>query len=186
MRIIAGTANGRRFDSPKGMDTRPTLDRVKESMFGMLQFDIPGSDVLDLFSGSGNLGLEAASRGAASVVCNDCARICAEQIRKNAQLLKLDSTVSVMQYDYASCIQRLMEQGKTFDIVFLDAPYADGTAEKAAELLIRCGRLKTEGRIMLEHARKLPPKLDASIAETVQTRNYGICAVTILKGTGKS
>ena len=70
MRIIAGTARGRRFDAPKGMDTRPTLDRVKEALFGSIQFEIPQSTVLDLFSGSGNLGLEAASRGASKVICN--------------------------------------------------------------------------------------------------------------------
>ena len=70
------------------MDTRPTLDRVKESVFGMLQFDIPGSSVLDLFSGSGNLGLEAASRGAGKVICNDRSRECAEQIRPQCNAIK--------------------------------------------------------------------------------------------------
>ena len=84
MRIISGTARGRQFDAPAGKDTRPTLDRVKESIFGSIQFDIPDSCVLDLFSGSGNLGLEAASRGAKKVICNDYNRDCAEQIRKNA------------------------------------------------------------------------------------------------------
>ena len=82
LRIIAGSARGRKFDAPKGMDTRPTLERVKESLFGILQFELEGSSVLDLFSGSGNLGLEAASRGAAYVVCNDRSRECAEQIQK--------------------------------------------------------------------------------------------------------
>ena len=67
MRIIAGSARGRQFDALPGLDTRPTLDRVKEAVFGSLQFDLPGSHVLDLFSGSGNLGLEAASRGASFV-----------------------------------------------------------------------------------------------------------------------
>ena len=179
MRIIAGTARGRRFDAPKGMDTRPTLDRVKESLFGMLQFDIPGSSVLDLFSGSGNLGLEAASRGAAYVVCNDHSRECAEQIRKNAELLKLDEIVKTTCLDYANCIDRLKYEKRTFDFVFLDAPYADGTAAKAAERIFASGILNEGARVIVEHASKLPPVIDGSLAKAVDTRRYGACALTI-------
>lgn len=179
MRIIAGSARGRRFDAPKGMDTRPTLDRVKESLFGMLQFDIPGSAVLDLFSGSGNLGLEAASRGAKKVVCNDRSRDCAEQIRQNAKLLGLDGTVQTACKDYAACIADLNRAGETFDFVFLDAPYRDGTAQKAAELIFTQGLLKSGGRVVIEHASNLPPELDEHTARLAETRKYGTCAVSI-------
>ncbi len=179
MRIIAGIARGRKFDAPKGMDTRPTLERVKESLFGILQFELEGSSVLDLFSGSGNLGLEAASRGAAYVVCNDRSRECAEQIQKNAQLLKLDDIVKTTCLDYANCIDRLKYEKKTFDFVFLDAPYADGTAAKAAERIFEAGILKDGARVIIEHASKLPPVVDASIAKAVDTRWYGACAITI-------
>ena len=82
MRIISGSARGRPIQAPQGRDTRPTLDRVKESLFGILQFDIPGSRVLDLFAGSGNLGLEALSRGAEHAVFNDKARPCVNVIRE--------------------------------------------------------------------------------------------------------
>lgn len=179
MRIIAGTARGRKFDAPVGMDTRPTLDRVKESLFGILQFDIPGSRVLDLFSGSGNLGLEAASRGAALVVCNDRSRECAEQIAKNAELLKLDHIVRTTSLDYAECIERLRREGSTFQFVFIDAPYADGTATLAAEKVFQSGVLADGGRVVIEHATNLPPSVSEDEAVAADTRRYGTCAITI-------
>ena len=179
MRIIAGSARGRKFDAPKGMDTRPTLDRVKEAMFGMIQFDLPGSRILDLFSGSGNLGLEAASRGARQVLCNDHARDCALQIRQNVALLGFEGIVTVTQLDYADCIQRLNDTAQIFDFAFLDAPYREGIAQKAAELLFRCGRIREGGRIFLEHAAQIQPVVDERVAYAVETRRYGTCAFTI-------
>lgn len=181
MRIIAGNARGRQFDAPKGMDTRPTLDRVKEALFGSLQFEIPQSHVLDLFSGSGNLGLEAASRGAARVLCNDHNRDCAEQIRKNAALLGLSSAVQVSCKDYAACLQDLARAGDRFDFAFLDAPYRDGTAQRAADLIFSLGLLNEGGRVIIEHADKLPPVLTAAQARLTQTKRYGSCAFSIFE-----
>lgn len=181
MRIIAGTARGRHFDAPKGMDTRPTLDRVKEALFGSIQFDIPDSSVLDLFSGSGNLGLEAASRGAARVVCNDRNRDCAEQIRQNAKLLQLDSVVQVLCRDYTACLSDLARAGERFDFIFLDAPYKDGTAQAAAEQIFTLGLLTEQGRVIIEHADKQPPKLETPLAELMHTRRYGSCAISYFK-----
>ena len=179
MRIIAGSARGRRFDAPKGMDTRPTLDRVKESLFGMLQFDIPGSSVLDLFSGSGNLGLEAASRGARKVICNDISRDCADQIRKNAKLLGLDGIVRTECKDYEACLMDLARAGERFDFVFLDAPYQDGKAQKAAQMAFSLGLVNENGRVIVEHAANLPPEINVQTAELIQSRRYGTCALSI-------
>ncbi len=178
LRIIAGSARGRRFDAPKGMDTRPTLDRVKESLFGILQFDIEQSSVLDLFSGSGNLGLEAASRGASRVVCNDRSRECAEQIKTNAIALRLEAVTEVLCMDYAACIEHLRLKGETFDLVFLDAPYADGTAQRAMELLFLKGLLSENGRVVIEHAANLPPSMDESLARLTDRRRYGSCSIS--------
>ena len=182
LRIIAGTARGRRFEAPAGLDTRPTLDRVKEAVFGMFQFDLPGGDVLDLFSGSGNLGLEAASRGAAHVVCNDHAPSCAALIRKNARSLGLSERVEVTQLDYADCIRRLAAAGRTFRLILIDAPYAAGTGRLAAELAVREGLLGPEGRIMLEHASAGVPQVDETLCAVLTTRRYGACSVSIIKG----
>ena len=94
MRIIAGSAKGRSFDAPQGRDTRPTLDRVKEAIFGSIQFQMPGATVLDLFSGSGNMGLEALSRGAAAAYCVDASPECAALIRQNGEKLGLTEGIS--------------------------------------------------------------------------------------------
>lgn len=165
------------------MDTRPTLDRVKEALFGILQFDIPGSRVLDLFSGSGNLGLESASRGSARVVCNDRSRDCAEQIRFNAKLLKLDSVIEVLCLDFSACLEQLRREGAKFDLAFLDAPYADGTAERAAEQLFSLGLVADGGRVIVEHATNLPPNVSETIACLIDRRQYGYCAFSIYRQT---
>ena len=178
MRIIAGSARGRAFEAPTGKDTRPTLDRVKESLFGSIQFDVPDSRVLDLFSGSGNLGLEAASRGAKKVVCNDYNRACAELIAKNAKHLRLDSIVQVTCKDYAACLSDLARAGERFDFVFLDAPYLEGTGQLAAELVFALDLLAEDGRVYLEHADKAPPTLTNPKARLKQTKRYGSCAIT--------
>lgn len=179
MRIIAGTARGRRFEAPEGMDTRPTLDRVKEAVFGMLHFDLPDSAVLDLFSGSGNLGFEAASRGAARVVCNDRDPACAETIRRNAELLGFDNAVRVLCMDYAACIELLSREGARFDLAFLDAPYADGTASRAAELIFERGLLERGGRVIIEHGASLPPSVCAEGVRAAGPRRYGSACITI-------
>lgn len=183
LRIIAGTARGRRFDAPKGMDTRPTLDRVKEAIFGMLQFEIPESNVLDLFSGSGSLGLEAASRGAKRVICNDRNRECAEQIRVNAKQMQLDHIVETQCKDYSICLNDLTRAGERFDFVFLDAPYADGTAQKAAEQIFTNKLLLPGGIVIIEHAGNLPPHVDERLAKMKQSRRYGSCAVSLYQET---
>ncbi len=181
MRIIAGSARGRRFEAPKGLNTRPTLDRVKESLFGILQFRIPDSDVLDLFSGSGNLGLEAASRGARSVVCNDHDRACASLIRSNAASLGLSERIQVLCLDYEAALKRLKQEEAAFDLAFLDAPYADGTAAAAAELLYRWKLMRTDGRVVIEHDRKLPPAIGASYCRVCDQRCYKDVGIMILE-----
>lgn len=182
MRIIAGAARGRKLEAPAGMDTRPTLDRVKEAVFGMLQFDIPGSDVLDLFAGSGGMGLEAVSRGANRAVLNDRDGGCAAIIRRNAASCGLSDRVEVMQAEYAACIERLRASGRRFDFVFIDAPYRDGTGQRAAELAYDAGLLKPGGRILLEHAADLPPAEEPARFLEIKRRTYGKCAVILWKG----
>lgn len=181
MRIIAGSARGRRFEAPEGERTRPTLDRVKEAMFGMLQFRIPGATVLDLFSGSGNLGLEAASRGASCVVCNDHDRACAALIRKNAAALSLDRVVRVLCLDYRAALEQLKQEGLRFDIALLDAPYADGASTAAAEILFRDGLMKENGTVIVEHERKHPPVLDETVCKISDIRHYGYVGLATLE-----
>lgn len=183
VRIIAGSARGRRIETPEGLGTRPTLDRVKEAAFGSLQFDIPHSRVLDLFSGSGNLGLEAASRGAAHVVLNDRDSACARIMRKNVETLGFSDTVRVLNEDYAAAIERLHGEGETFDIVFLDAPYRDGTAQLACEALFQKRMIRPGGTVMIEFgAELLPPHGVEGLMRIRRIKRYGACGFALMEG----
>lgn len=184
MRVIAGSAKGRKIETLSGLDTRPTLDRVKEALFGSIQFDLPGSNVLDLFAGSGGLGLEAASRGAKLVVLNDYSAAAAAIIRKNAAALQLNSIISIMQLDYREAIHRLSSSDMRFDFVFLDAPYDSGFAVDAAQRLFSAGLIRPNGRIFIEHAAGEQQKDVSGVMRTHRVRKFGKCAVTEMERDG--
>ncbi len=180
MRIIAGSARGRSFDAPAGRDTRPTLDRVKEAIFGSIQFQVPGATVLDLFSGSGNMGLEALSRGAAEAVCVDASVACAALIRRNAEKLGLTDGLRVLNMDFRSALSAMKAQGSQVDIVFLDPPYASGFAAEAVKTLFGEALLSRSGTVIVEHAWDLPPELGEGPWEALRVKKYGACGVTTL------
>lgn len=181
LRIIAGSARGLNIDTIDGLDTRPTLDRVREAVFGSIQFDIPGAAVLDLFSGSGAMGLEAASRGAASVFLNDLSPKCVSVIRQNAAKCGLLDKVTICQQDWRELLAGLAKRGMQFDIVFLDAPYASGFSHKAAEMIVSTGLLQDKGRIFLEHHTEDRTNQDIpGVMRVVRTKKYGKCSITEL------
>ncbi len=121
MRVITGVARGKRLATPTGSDVRPTTDKVKEALFSALQFDIEGRRILDLFAGSGQLGIEALSRGAKSCVFVDNSRDSINLVKKNLEITGLSDDATVVQSDFMSFAARSCD---TFDIVFLDPPYA--------------------------------------------------------------
>lgn len=181
VRIIAGAARGRKLDTLEGMETRPTLDRVKEAVFGALQFQIPHAAVLDLFSGSGNLGLEAASRGAARVVLNDRNPACVAIIRRNIATLQLEAQTEVLNLDYASAIDRLKLAGESFDLAFLDPPYREGISEDAVRRLFAAGLIRPGGRVVLEHAAELAPLPCEGVFRVVRTKRFGTCGYSLIE-----
>lgn len=187
VRIIAGTARGRKLETPEGLDTRPTLDRVKEAAFGSLQFSVPYSRVLDLFSGSGNLGLEAASRGASFVVMNDRSAECARIIRGNAARLGFGNVTRVLNCDYLAAIDLLKREGERFDIVFLDAPYRDGTAQLACEQLFSRGMIRPGGTVMIEFGTDLPePHAVEGLFRIRTVKRYGKCGFVLAEGADEA
>lgn len=121
MRVITGIARGKRLATPTGSDVRPTTDKVKEALFSALQFDIEGRRILDLFAGSGQLGIEALSRGAESCIFVDNSRDSINLVKKNLEITGLADNAKVIQSDFLSFTSRSCD---TFDIVFLDPPYA--------------------------------------------------------------
>lgn len=166
MRIIAGTAKGIRLKTPKGMNTRPTADRVKESVFGILAQTPVDAQVLDLFAGTGNLGLEALSRGAASAVMVDKSVHSIRLMMENAILTNLAGMAVICREDAIQALRRLDVEGKSFDLIFCDPPYNLGLAPKVVQLLDTGGVLSAGGILVVEHSRheKLPDGLKRIVA----------------------
>jgi 16S rRNA (guanine966-N2)-methyltransferase len=150
MRIVAGAARGRRLVVPKGTDVRPTADRVKEALFSSLQSRLPGAHVLDLFAGSGALGLEALSRGAAQVTLVERARPALEALRRNVAAVGLDGA-AVVAADAATALAGDLP-GAPFDLVLLDPPYHHPKAQLAALLDDLLRHLAPGATVVLERA----------------------------------
>lgn len=130
MRVITGSARGRRLITLEGDDVRPTTDIVKEAMFSIIQFEIEGSKVLDLFGGCGQLAIEALSRGAESAVIVDSSKKSVEIIKKNLEATSFDKKAVVINSDAVAFLSRRTEK---YDIALLDPPYSKGILEKALE-----------------------------------------------------
>ena len=147
MRVITGIARGRKLRSPDGYDVRPTTEVTKEAMFSILQFELEGARVLDLFAGTGQLGIEALSRGAKSSVFVDAGSEACRLVRENLQRTGLTSQAQVVQADYLQFLARC--QGP-FDIIFLDPPYAEVFLENALEKISEIDILGNRGIMVTE------------------------------------
>jgi 16S rRNA (guanine966-N2)-methyltransferase len=179
LRVIAGEAGGRRLVAPKG-DVRPTSDRVKESLFASLGADrLEGAVVLDLYAGSGALGIEALSRGAASAVFVDKDRRAHEALRTNLAATGFDGQARVSQGPVAAFLGRTAA-GAGFDLVFLDPPYDLETAElsRVLEALEGSGLLAGAATVVIETRRDRPPELPPGWT-VGWTRTYGDTLLTV-------
>lgn len=176
MRIIGGTYKGRKLPELKEDGVRPTLDRVRENLFNIISARIKDSIFLDLFSGSGAVGLEALSRGAKEVVfCEKSPKI-ASHIRKSADLLKI--TPELLACDYKSALSRL--SGRIFDIVYLDPPY-NFEGKEVLSALCESNVLDRESMVIYEHlSEKAFKNLDEHY-EITDERKYGIATLTFLR-----
>ena len=147
MRVIAGSARGIALKTPDGMQTRPTADRVKEAMFSIIHFDIPGAKVLDLFGGTGQLGIEALSRGADSATFVDQSDAACRLIKENLRRTKFENAGTVVRGDYMEYLSRCREQ---YDIILLDPPYAEVFLENALKRITEIDILRSGGIIVAE------------------------------------
>nr|WP_114297472.1 16S rRNA (guanine(966)-N(2))-methyltransferase RsmD [Anaerobacterium chartisolvens] len=150
LRVISGTAKGHKLKAPRGVSTRPTSDRVKESLFNIISHSIYASEVLDLFAGTGNLGIEALSRGADSAVFIDRSQECFSIINENLRHTKLEDKASVMVGDVFACLKRLSSQGRKFDIVFLDPPYNKNLIEETLTFIVQNDIIRDNSIIIAE------------------------------------
>lgn len=180
MRIITGKARGVRLETLDGLSTRPTTEKVKEAIFSTIQFDIEGRRVLDLFSGSGQMALEALSRGAVSAVLVDSSKEAAEIIRKNAIKTKLFPDVKVIVSDYKSAITKL-KGGEKFDLVFCDAPYAAKLTSDAIERVIRAGLLSDIAVVITESDEAEPYEFNELTVK--RHKGYGKTYITVYEKT---
>lgn len=151
MRVIAGSARRLLLKTLEGMDTRPTTDRIKETLFNMLSPQIPGCVFLDLFSGSGAIGIEALSRGAKLAVMVDNNPKAAECIRENLQKTRLEEGAVVMNQDVLTALKRLEGRNYRFDIVFMDPPYEQGL-EKEVFAYLASSPMVTEDTLLITEA----------------------------------
>lgn len=147
MRVITGKARGVQLKTPDGMLTRPTTDRVKEALFSIINFEIPGAAVLDLFGGTGQLGIEALSRGAKSAVFVDAREDACKLIRENLKKTKLEQDGRVIRADYLDYLGRCREK---FNIILLDPPYAEVFLENALKRITEIDILQRDGIIVAE------------------------------------
>ena len=176
MRIIAGEARGRTIEAPAGNHTRPTLDRVRENLFNMIQADVPGSRVLDLFAGSGALSLEALSRGASFAVLADNDRNASETQKKNIALLRWQERTRQFRCDWRAALSELQKENEVFDLIFLDPPYAMQDLRDVFLSLVPVTGPDT--LVILEHEAGTKPQVPERF-KTVRDRAWGFCSVTI-------
>ena len=158
MHIIAGERRGAQLYAPRGMETRPTQAKVKESLFSMIQGYVPDACVLDLFAGSGSLSLEALSRGASSAVMVDMDREAQTCIRRNIEKLRYQEKTLLLKADWRQALAQL--GGRKFDLVFLDPPYRMIELREYCGVMADAGLLSEEAMMVLEHRTGVEPDLD--------------------------
>lgn len=178
MRVITGSARGKRLRELEGMETRPTTDRVKESIFNIIQFDVEGRKVLDLFGGTGQLGIEALSRGAAGCTFVDLRRDAVGVIKDNLKATRLEDKGQVFQGDSIAWLRSCRQK---FDLIFLDPPYASGLLQQALEVGCDIDILTENGIMVCESAVDTQlPELRAPYVKGREYR-YGKIKVTVYR-----
>ena len=178
MRVISGTARGLRLESPDGQDTRPTLDNVKEAVFSMLFDRVRDAKVLDLFAGSGALGIEALSRGASHCIFSDKSQKSVSIVRTNVTKARLTDKAEIVKADYKEVLSDCTGKDKKFDIIFLDPPYNKGFIEPALEAISVGNILAKDGIAVLE-SDNTDFRSEISGLEILNQKRYGRTFVTV-------
>lgn len=182
MRIISGKARGTKLYTLENLATRPTLDRVKESIFNIIQNDIREARILDLFAGSGAIGLEAISRGASYAVLCDQSKDAVNIIRKNIEKTHFEEFVKVYNSNYVECLKKV--EGQVFDVIYLDPPYKTDYAVKAVEKIINLQLINEDSTIIIETDEEQKVLKDLEKIKNIKMmdqRKYGRANIIFLK-----
>ena len=173
MRVIAGKARRLPLTAPEGKDTRPTTDRIKETLFNIIQDEVPGSVFLDLFSGSGGIAIEALSRGAEKAVLVEFGKEPLSCIQANLEKTRLVDQAVVLPVEVTYGISKLEKMGQAFDIIYADPPYRKGFEAKLADLLAHSGIVKEGTLVILETALDTPVDyVDENDYDLVRIKEY--------------
>lgn len=185
MRVIGGVDRGRRLKAPRGLRTRPSADRVREALFDILGPAVRGMRVLDLFAGTGAVGIEALSRGAAYAAFVERDRGALRVLRANLAALGLPrGRARVVAGDAATALAGLARREPPFDLVFLDPPYAGDLATRALAALAGGALVGPGTRVVVQHFAKTPPPPAAGALRAVETRRFGETALTFFRAEG--
>lgn len=181
MRVISGKARGLKLNTPKNQDVRPTTDRVKESLFNIINFDIMDSKVLDLFAGTGSLGIECLSRGASKCVFVDKSKESMAIVKSNIKKARVENESITMNIDFKSAILSLGNKGEKFNIIFMDPPYYKNMFEDALSMVDQNNLLEEDGVIVVEHDTK--DSFPENIGRLYKSRDkkYGKTTLTFYK-----
>lgn len=185
MRIITGSAKGVKLNAPRGLGTRPTTDRVKESVFNILGDIVVDAKVLDIFAGTGNLGLEALSRGAAAAVFIDNSIESINSIKANAQHTKLNEHAEIYKNDVIRALDRFVETSRSFDLIFCDPPYNQGLIHLVLEKIARSSILNPGGILVMEHSKHEKIADEYNTLQLRRVERYGETLISFLLYTIK-
>lgn len=180
MRIITGKARGLKLVTPKNYLVRPTADRVKEALFNIIQSRIPGSTVLDAFAGTGNLGLEAWSRGADKVFYFDKSRESLKLVKANVEKARAAEAVTLIHTDAVNGLAMMVQQKRQFDVIFSDPPYDKGLNQKVVEALEKWPVLKEGGLLVLEHSLAEEPRDYVPEGLDIRSEKYGDTKISLI------
>ncbi|MBP2658548.1 MAG: methyltransferase, partial [Firmicutes bacterium] len=180
MRIITGSAKGIKLSAPRGLGTRPTADRVKEAVFNILGDIVVDAQVLDIFAGTGNLGLEALSRGASAAVFIDSSIDSITSIKENAQRTKLIGQVEILKNDVIRALDRFAGTGRSFDLIFCDPPYNKGLVQKVLEKIETNAIVNPKGILVIEHSKHEEIKNQWDHLQLRRVEKYGETLISFL------
>lgn len=181
MRIIGGSARGTKLYTLEGENTRPTLDRVKESLFNIIQKDIPQSTFLDLFSGSGAIGLEAVSRGAKKAILCDKSKEAINIIKRNIEKTHLENKVKLYQLSYEELLNKKINE--KIDIIYIDPPYKTEFAKNAIKIILDKKIINNESIVIIEtdDEKRIIEEIKDFNIEIVNQRKYGRAHLIFIK-----
>ena len=181
MRIISGKARGTKISTIEGQETRPTLDRVKESLFNIIQNEIKESTFVDLFAGSGAIGLEAASRGAKKVILCEKSKQAITVIKKNMEKTHLKDNVELYQLDYKELLENKLKE--KMDIIYIDPPYKTDYIKKSIEIILKQNLVSEQSKIIIEtdEEERVLKEIQEMPIQIIDKRKYGRAKIIILR-----